>query len=83
MDATEVGNMSLNRQLSTDGHVHTFTVTSSAHGWDIIEEEDSCVISRVHREDWHRVEVDSMLFEIRARCHEHADYVDTKAAVAP
>jgi hypothetical protein len=59
--------MSLNRHLIHDSHIHRFAVVaSSQHGWDVIEEEDSTVLTQIHREDWHRVERDIQRFEITA-----------------
>lgn len=58
--------MELTRCLTRSGHVHRFVVTSDVHGWEVIEEEDSAVLKRVHREDWHRVERDAWLFQVRA-----------------
>jgi hypothetical protein len=40
-------------------------VRSAASGWDVIEEEDSIVVVRVHRDDWHRVERDFLLFDLK------------------
>ena len=58
--------MSLDRHLIGHGHVHRFVVTHNLEGWDVREEEDSAVLLRAHLEDWHRVERDIQLFEIRA-----------------
>jgi hypothetical protein len=43
-----------------------FVVTRDAGGWEVSEEEDSAVLRRVHRKEWHRVERDIHLFEISA-----------------
>jgi hypothetical protein len=74
--------MSLNRHLYIDTHIQTLTVASSAHGWDVVVKEDSCIISRIHRQDWQKVEADLMLFEIRARDREHAGAVDPPLLVS-
>jgi hypothetical protein len=58
--------MSLDRLLNSHGHVHRFVVTGDLNGWEVREEEDSTVLRRTHREDWHRVERDILLFQIRA-----------------
>ena len=58
--------MSLNRDLTNDGHVHRFVVTQNHKGWEVREEEDSIILRAAHREDWHRVERDIRLFDIRA-----------------
>ena len=58
--------VSLNRFFNSHGQVHRFIVTSDLTGWEVREEEDSTVLRRTHREDWHRVERDVMLFQIRA-----------------
>jgi hypothetical protein len=36
------------------------------NGWEVCEEEDSKLLKRVHRDDWHRVERDTKLFEMTA-----------------
>ena len=58
--------MSLDRHLISNGHVRRFVVTSDLEGWEVREEEDSAVLRRAHRDDWHRVERDVRLFEIKA-----------------
>jgi hypothetical protein len=58
--------MTLYRELTNNGHVHRFIVTSRIDGWEVREEEDSAVLQRVRRGDWHRVETDVLLFEARA-----------------
>jgi hypothetical protein len=59
--------MSFNRLLTNHGHVHRFVVVRTEHeGWEVREEEDSAILRRALREDWHRVERDIQLFEIRA-----------------
>jgi len=58
--------MSLDRHLNSCGHVHRFVVTRDIEGWEVREEKDSAILRRAHRNDWHRVERDMQLFEIRA-----------------
>ena len=58
--------MSLNRLLVNHGHAHRFVVTTEQAGWEVREEEDLAVVRRAHRGDWHRVERDIQLFEIKA-----------------
>jgi hypothetical protein len=58
--------MTLYRELTNDGHIHRFIVTSTPVGWEVLEETDSDVLHRVHRGDWHRVERDVLLFEVKA-----------------
>lgn len=58
--------MSLERNLTNHGRVHRFVVTNHLEGWEVREEEDSSVLRLVRRQDWHRVERDIQLFEIRA-----------------
>ena len=55
----------LNHCLINQGHVHRLVVTPDLTGWEVLEEEDSEVVMRRHRDDWHRVECDILLFEIR------------------
>ena len=63
--------MSLNLALVHEGHVHRFVVAHDPVGWEVREEEDSTVLKRVHRQDWHRVERDARLFEITAFALKH------------
>ena len=58
--------MSLDRLLNRHGHVHRLIVTNDLEGWEVREEEDAAVLRLTHRADWHRVERDMQLFEIRA-----------------
>jgi hypothetical protein len=58
--------MRLSRHLSNETHVHDFMVTQDADGWDVREEEDSCILRQAHHDDWHRVERDTWLFDLRA-----------------
>jgi hypothetical protein len=69
--------MSLDRLLNSYGHVHRFVVTSDLTGWEVREEEDSAILRRVHREDWHRVERDIQLFEIRAMALKGQGWMET------
>jgi len=57
--------MRLSRRLRKDHHVHRFTVTPDELGWEVREEKDAAVVNRVHRDDWHRVERDAHLFELK------------------
>jgi hypothetical protein len=59
--------MSLTRDLINDVHVHRLVVTRDLEGWEVREEEDSTILRRTRREDWHRVETDIQLFDIKAR----------------
>ena len=69
--------MSLDRLLNSDGHVHRFVVTSDLKGWEVREEKDSTVLRRTHREDWHRVERDILLFQIRATALKGQGWIET------
>jgi hypothetical protein len=69
--------MHLNRQLILGTHIHRFTVVSSSqHGWDVFEEEDSTEVTSVHREDWHRVERDIQRFDLTAIALKQAGWVE-------
>jgi hypothetical protein len=68
--------MSLNHCLVNQEHVHRFVVTADVGGWEVREEEDSTVVRRMHREDWHRVERDVQLFEIRAITLKREGWID-------
>jgi hypothetical protein len=54
------------RELTVANHIHRLVIVADAYGWEVREEEDASVISRVHRSDWHRVEMDVRLFDARA-----------------
>ena len=58
--------MTLVRHLTQGAHEHDFVVTQDIHGWNVKELEDSQVLSQVHYDDWHRVERDTWLFDLRA-----------------
>ena len=75
--------MTINRHLCHDQHVHRFAVVASdQHGWDVIEEEDSMVLTRTHRNDWHRVELDIQYFALAAFALKRAGWVEHDAAGA-
>jgi hypothetical protein len=47
---------------------HRFVITNAhGSGWEVREEQDSQVISRVRYNDWHRVERARMAFATQAR----------------
>jgi hypothetical protein len=58
--------MTFTRHLINESHVHDFIITPDARGWDVREEEDSSVLRRAHHDDWHRVERETLLFNLRA-----------------
>lgn len=70
--------MALDHCLVHHGHVHRFVVTADARGWDVLEEEDSTVLMHVHREDWHRVERDVRLFQMRLAGLENEGWIDSR-----
>ena len=65
----------LNRQLINHEHVCCFGVTADAEGWEVREEEDAVVVNVVHRHDWHRVERDRLLFDLKARSLAYAGWI--------
>jgi hypothetical protein len=69
--------MSLDRHLNSHGHLHRFVITHNLEGWDVREEEDSIVLRQTHRDDWHRVERDIQLFEIRALALKRAGWTES------
>jgi hypothetical protein len=58
--------MLFNRQLTREGHRHRLVITADINGWTIREEADAVVLKQIHRDDWHRVERDYLLFDIAA-----------------
>ena len=57
----------LNRHLVNREHSHCFVVVADANGWEVREEQDRLVVRAVHRDDWHRVERDRLLFDLKVR----------------
>lgn len=74
--------MSLDRQLISQQHAHRFVVVPAADGWEVREEKDATVVNTVHRKDWHRVETDLYMFELRARALTREGRIERKAAHA-
>jgi hypothetical protein len=68
--------MSLNHCLTNQERVHRFVVTADLGGWEVREEEGSTVVRLVHRADWHRVEIDAQLFQIRAHTLKREGWID-------
>jgi hypothetical protein len=68
---------SLDRHLNSGGHVHRFVVTRDLEGWEVREEKDSAVLRRTHRKDWHRVEREIRLFEIRALALKREGWIES------
>jgi hypothetical protein len=58
--------MTMNLELTQQGHVHTFQVSHAHRGWDVREEQDSALLYQMHRNNWSRVEMDMQLFNARA-----------------
>jgi hypothetical protein len=57
----------VNRRFVHENRVHQFVVTQDINGWNVREEEDQAILRHVHHADWHRVERDLQLFELRHR----------------
>ncbi len=68
--------MALNRRLTSHGHVRRLVVMPDPKGWEVLEKEDSEVLMRLHRDDWHRVERDVRLFEIRVLALKREGWID-------
>jgi hypothetical protein len=58
--------MTLIKSLINNGHTHRFVVSPDSLGWEVREEEDAIVLWHSHRNDWHRVERDARLFDLKA-----------------
>jgi len=52
------------KERKTAGHTERVTVTQTGSGWEVKEEHDGRVVSRVTYLDWHRVERAMQLFEL-------------------
>jgi hypothetical protein len=68
--------MSITRELTHDGHTHTFIVTQGLDGWNLREEEDEMVLCRVHCADWRCVESDTLRFEKTATALKRAGWTE-------
>jgi hypothetical protein len=68
--------MSITRQLTHEGHTHTFIVTQTLDGWNLREEEDDIVLCRAHRADWRCVELETLLFEETATALKRAGWTE-------
>lgn len=55
------------KERTTGGHTDRVTITQTGSGWEVKEERDGRVVSRVTYLDWHRVERALQLFELALR----------------
>jgi len=74
--------MWLERQFNNQGRVRRFVVTNHGEGWEVLEEEDSAVLRRTVRQDWHRVELDIRLFELRALALTAVGWIESERPIA-
>ena len=51
-------------------------ISADNDGWEVREEQHSTVVSRVHRHDWHRVEIDVLLFDRTAAALKQAGWTE-------
>jgi len=58
------------RALHNEHHRRRLTITLTGQFWEVVEEEDSLVVSRKVYDDWHRVERARRVFaqEAEALC---------------
>jgi len=70
--------MTLNRRLTQHEHVHQFIVMRNLDGWEVREEEDAAILRHVQHDDWHRVERDVGLFDIRVRDLKRRGWLETE-----
>jgi len=55
------------RLLQKAAHTRKFTISSTGEsGWEVRDEQDSCVLRRVRYRDWHRVERARKTFALEA-----------------
>lgn len=57
--------MSFSFELHRYGHLHQVLVSSHALGWRVTLKQDSSVVRQTYRDDWHKVERDVRLFQMR------------------
>jgi hypothetical protein len=67
---------SLERRLFNAGHVRHFVVTRDTDGWEVSDAHDSTLLRRIHRVDWHRVEQDTLLFDLEARVLKQQGWIE-------
>jgi hypothetical protein len=70
--------MTLNRDFVNNGHVHRFAVAEGPQGWDVREEEDRTVLRQTFREDWHLVERDLQVFELKAAALRREGWMESR-----
>ena len=58
--------MRIERCLRNHGEEIRFVITNHEQGWEVSEERGTATVHDVVRDDWHRVECDLMLFDLRA-----------------
>jgi hypothetical protein len=68
--------MTLTRHVVHETHVHDFVVTDDTEGWDVREEDDSSTVRLVHHDDWHQVERDAWLFDLRATALKESGWIE-------
>jgi hypothetical protein len=64
--------MSFTFELKHDGHIDRVLVSPHTRGWEVVAERDSTILMRIYRDDWHRVERDVRLFQMRAYTYDAA-----------
>ena len=54
------------RRLQKATHIRKFTIISTgAAGWEVRDEQDSCILRWVRYRDWHRVERAAAIFRLQ------------------
>ena len=48
--------MTVDRQISSEGHMVRLAVEQTSDGWNVREELDSITVQLKHYGDWHRVD---------------------------
>jgi hypothetical protein len=71
--------MDICRSLSHESHSVRITVTHSAHGWSVRQDDDREIVRDIVYDDWHRVERALSAFERRARTLRARGWIESEA----
>ena len=64
------------RLLRKLAHTKKFTISHEEEGWQVSEEEDSCLVLSVRYKDWHRVERAMQTFANKAKSLQQCGWAD-------
>jgi hypothetical protein len=74
--------MIFSKRLRSQEHTREFVVDDAdERGWEVREEEDSCVVKRTRMHDWHHVENAMARFALEATVLQRAGWVEVSNTV--